>query len=110
PEADGPNLDELNQYELFPQLAIYWINKVILTPWDKLPDVLCAVENNQNAQISIEEWDNSPYFPVPSIIEAALALRSGLSIREIAHSEASEYEIESVQGAIQECLNKASAE
>ena len=41
-------------------------------------------------------WDDSPYFPVPTIIEAATALRSGLSIREIAHSEASEHEIETV--------------
>ena len=31
PEAGDPNLDELNQYELFPQLAIYWINKEILS-------------------------------------------------------------------------------
>ena len=35
---------------------------------------------------------NSPYFPVPSIIEAALSLRKAdLSIREIAQSEASEH-------------------
>ncbi|MDR3774514.1 MAG: DUF2075 domain-containing protein, partial [Terracidiphilus sp.] len=101
PEAGCPNLDELNQYELFPQLAIYWVNKVIQTPWDQLPDILCAVEKTQECQISTESWDESPYFPVPSIIEAALALKSGLSIREIAHSEASEYEIESVQQTIQ---------
>ena len=27
PEADDPDLDELNQYELFPQLALYWVIK-----------------------------------------------------------------------------------
>ncbi len=110
PEADSPNLDELNQYELFPQLAIYWINKVILTPWSELSDVLCAVEKHQDIQISVAAWDESPYFPVPSIIEAALALKSGLSIREIAHSEASEYEIESVRQTIQGYVESAQAE
>jgi hypothetical protein len=110
PEAAGPNLDELNQYELFPQLAIYWVNKVILTPWETLPQVLCAIENNDQCQLSIELWDESPYFPVPSIIEAALALRSGLSIREIAHSEASEYEIESVRETIQGYVGRARSE
>ena len=110
PEADSPNLDELNQYELFPQLAIYWINKVILTPWDELSEVLCAVEKHQDIQISVASWDESPYFPVPSIIDAALALKSGLSIREIAHSEASEYEIESVRQTIQGYVESAHSE
>jgi broad-specificity NMP kinase len=110
PEAGDPTLVELNQYELFPQLAIYWVNKVILTAWDTLPKVLCAVDKVQHSQISIELWDESPYFPVPSIIEAALALRSGLSIREIAHSEASEYEIESVRQTIQGYVETARSE
>jgi hypothetical protein len=110
PEADIPNLDELNQYELFPQLAIYWINKVILTPWNELSEVLCAVKKHQDVQISIALWDESPYFPVPSIIEAALALKSGLSIREIAHSEASEYEIENVRQTIQGYVECARSE
>ena len=59
---------------------------------------------------STESWDDSPYFPVPSIIEAVLALKSGLSIREIAHSEASEYEIESVRQTIQGYVETARSE
>jgi hypothetical protein len=110
PEAGDPNLDELNQYELFPQLAIYWINKVILSSWDELPTVLCAVDKRKDLRIHVDSWDDSPYFPVPSIIDAALALRSGLSIREIAHSEASEFEIESVRQTIQGYVEKARSE
>lgn len=110
PEAGDPNLDELNQYELFPQLAIYWINKVILSSWDELPTVLCAVDKRKDLRIPVDSWDDSPYFPVPSIIDAALALRSGLSIREIAHSEASEFEIESVRQTIQGYVEKARSE
>lgn len=33
-------------------------------------------------------WDNSPYRPVPTIIEAAEALFAGHNVREIAHSHA----------------------
>lgn len=110
PEAGDPNLDELNQYELFPQLAIYWINKVILSSWNELSKVLCAVDKGKDLRMPVESWDDSPYFPVPSIIDAALALRSGLSIREIAHSEASEFEIESVRQTIQGYVEKARSE
>ena len=41
------------------------------------------------------------------IIEAAVALRSGLSIREIAHSEASEHEISVVRQTIQSYVDSA---
>ncbi|MGB7266276.1 MAG: hypothetical protein WBC92_12245, partial [Terracidiphilus sp.] len=37
PEAGEPDLDALNQYEMFPQLATYWIGKVIHTSWASLP-------------------------------------------------------------------------
>ena len=71
---------------------------------------LIAIEDSSQPQAHLEDWDGSPYFPIPSILEAALALRSGLSIREIAHSEASENEIENVRRAVQQCLNRARAE
>jgi hypothetical protein len=44
---------------------------------------------------------------VPGILEAAAALKSGLSIREIAHSEASEHEIEEVCRSVQGVVNRA---
>lgn len=51
--------------------------------------------------------DESPYHPIPSIIEAAAALRTGLSIREIAHCEASEHEIGLVRETIQAYVDQA---
>ena len=110
PSADKANLTSLNQHELFPQLATYWVAPVIRTSWHQLPDALVAIEDHSRAQILVDVWDDSPYFPIPSILEAALALRSGLSIREIAHSEASENEIEDVRHAVQGCLNRARTE
>jgi hypothetical protein len=110
PEADPPNLDAVDQFEMFPQLAAYWICKVIQTPWTGLAGILIKTVRNAARQVDPMVWDSSPYHPVPSIIDAAMALRSGLSIREIAHSEASEYEIETVRTTIQNIVNRALAE
>jgi hypothetical protein len=110
PEAGEPDLDPLKQDELFPQLAIYWVKRVITTAWQYLPDVLKIISSRKSsAQTDSQSWDESPYYPVPSIIEAAVALRSGLSIREIAHCEASEHEIGLVRQTIQSYVDQARA-
>jgi hypothetical protein len=101
PKAPNPDLDSLIQYEMFPQLATYWVNRVITTTWESLLAALIAVATRTTDPIDFNAWDNSPYHPVPSIIEAAIALKSGLSIREIAHCEASEHEIGMVRQTIQ---------
>ncbi len=104
------NLTTLTQRELFPQMATYWITPVIRSSWENLSSLLIAFEELHAVQMLMRTWDESPYFPVPSIIEAATALRSGLSIREIAHSEASEHEIEVVGQAVQGFVDCARAE
>jgi len=107
---DKSDLTALDQDEVFPQLASCWIGQVNRISWQELPTLLVAIEKPSAEQVLAEVWDKSPYFPVPSILEAAMALRSGLSIREIAHSEASEHEIENVQQAVQGCVEQARAE
>ncbi len=107
PQAPDPDLDSLNQYEMFPQLANYWVNKVISTPWSSLAMVLGVIAARSEDPLEINLWNESPYNPVPSIIEAAIALRSGLSIREIAHCEASEHEIGMVRQTIQSYVDGA---
>jgi hypothetical protein len=107
PESGETELDALNQREMFPQLATYWVNKVITSSWDNLASVLCTIAKRESARIDVQSWDNSPYYPVPSIIEAAIALKSGLSIREIAHSEASEHEIGVVRQTVQNYVDQA---
>lgn len=110
PEAGEPDLDPLKQNEMFPQLAIFWVKRVITASWQHLPDVLKVIGCQRGSeQINLQSWNESPYFPVPSIIEAAVALKSGLSIREIAHSEASEHEIGAVRQTIQDYVDQARA-
>lgn len=111
PAADDPDLVPLRQEEMFPQLATYWIDRIVCTPWENLPTVLALIsERRKTRQLEVEFWDESPYYPVPSIIEAAVALKSGLSIREIAQSEASEHEIGMVRQAVQAYVDQARAE
>jgi hypothetical protein len=102
PQAADSDLSRLRQQELFPQLASFWITPVIESCWDGLSAVLLELEKHGVGALSTDTdtWDSSPYFPVPTILEAAVSLRSGLSIREIAHSEAAETEIETVLQAI----------
>jgi len=105
PVVTETNYDAINQRELFPQMPGHRVAPVSRSSWDGLPNLLLEVERSSSGQIDLALWDSSPYFPVPNIFEAALALRTGLSIREIAHSEASEHEIESVRAAIQGYVN-----
>jgi hypothetical protein len=90
-----------------PELASYWIAPAVKASWENLSQVLTSLGSRGGEQVSWATWNDSPYFPVPSIIEAALSLRSGLAIREIAQSEASEHEIETVRHNIQHYVNQA---
>lgn len=110
PSAQECRTEPLRQSEMFPQLAMYWIAAVLTSSWQSLPHVFETILRGTVAdQIDLVDWDTSPYHPVPSIIDAAMALRSGLHIREIAHSEASEHEIEMVRESIQCLVNNARA-
>lgn len=86
------------------------VGEVVRSSWDSLAGRLLALEDVSTTQVCVDSWDHSPYYPVPTIFEAAIALRSGLSIREIAHSEASEHEIGMVQENIQAVVDRARSE
>ncbi len=94
-EAIGLDLAALGQRELSSDVELLGGTR-IGTSWHKLSNLLVAIEQPCSGQMLASIFDESPYFPVPSIMDTALALRSGLSSREIAHSEASEHEIETV--------------
>ncbi len=101
------SLTALHQREFFPQLPTYWIAPVMQCSWIGLSKLLIEIERDADGQSDGEDFDHSPYHPVPGILEAAIALKSGLSIREIAHSEASEHEISEVRETIQGFVDSA---
>jgi len=91
------NLEDGLQEELpFEALPSFWIDRTQIVSWSQLPRVLARVMEEAHDPIDGEGWDVGAYRPTPTIIEAALALRSGLSVREIAMSEAAEHEVDAV--------------
>ncbi len=105
------SLQEMRQAELgFDALPSFWIKKTQLASWDALPEILLSLEVAKHDQSEGIAWDHGSYRPTPTIIEAALALRSGLSIGDIAQSEAAEEDIAAVTSEIQRIIEEARIE
>ncbi len=84
----------------FEALPSFWIRPVQFYSWQALPGFLLDVETRSQSQLDAGTWNAAPYRPTPTIIEAARDLKTGLSIREIAMSEAAEHEISAVTDEI----------
>jgi len=92
---------------LFRTLPSFWIAPTSVSSWALLPDLLASIPEAPREVPNGAEWDNGSYSPTPTIIDAALALRAGLNIREIAHSEAAEHDIETVTAEIRDIVTSA---
>ncbi len=100
----------LRQGELpFQALPSFWIKPVQFRSWLELPNLLVELQTFGPPQIDARAWNDAPYRPTPTIIEAACQLRSGLSIREIAMSEAAEHDIAEVTHQIRSIVESARA-
>jgi hypothetical protein len=63
------------------------------SPMEVAKLVLATVQaepSTSERQLSFEEWDDGAYQPVPTVIEAAISLYEGMSVREITRSHAGE--------------------
>ena len=106
--SDPHRSANLMQHELlFPTLPTFWIAATQVSTWESLTTLLLAIASSISDSLDGASWDNGPYFPTPTIIEAALALRTGLGIREIAHSEAAEHNIDTVTAEIRAVIDHA---
>ena len=105
------NNETLRQRELeFPSLPSYWISPTQSCSWQDLPTMLSESIPESIGEIGGDEWNDGSYRPTPTIVEAALSLRSGLRIGDIAQSEAAEQDIADVTRIIQEIVQKAEEE
>jgi hypothetical protein len=96
-KSDTRRLANIRQQELlFPTLPSFWIAPTQISTWQSLTTLLLSIANSKSAPPNGALWEDGRYSPTPTIIDAALALRTGLSIREIAHSEAAEHDIDTV--------------
>ena len=60
-----------------------------------------------DGEIDFEKWFNSPYYPTPTIIAAAVEAYSTHSLSEIAHSEAGQDDINLCETKLGEIINYA---
>jgi hypothetical protein len=88
----------------------YWIAPVEQTSWDDLAARLLPLASQPSANpFDPFAWDHGEYRPVPTIIDAALSLQSGLTIREIAHSRAERQDVEELTAFVNSLVDSARA-
>jgi hypothetical protein len=97
----------LQQFLPILEAPAYWISPVDQVSWSNLANTLLAIETNHSPRIGLLAWDDGEYRPVPTIIEAALSLQSGLAVREIAHSRAARHDVERLTNFVAAVIDNA---
>lgn len=75
------------------------VKSVATAATDQLAALLLDIyrsENGAGKQIDLQSWDEGVYQPVPTVIEAAMALYAGMSVREIARSHAGDASLNAI--------------
>ena len=75
---------------------------------EELGLVLNSVSDSEpssaEAQVDLHAWNHGAYEPVPTIIEAAIALYAGMSVREITHARAAANDIISTTNLVLQAI------
>jgi hypothetical protein len=77
---------------------------------DELPATILRIHESLGGKapaIEVDRWNNSRYFPVPTIIEAASAIFGDHDVKELAHSRAGTDNLEATQRALAEAVADA---
>lgn len=103
-----------NPPQLFLPIAeapAYWIPPVRRVPWHQLTDFLLSIASEPSSDpIDSQDWLNGEYHPVPTIIDAARSLESGLQVREIAHARAARHDVEDLTSFIDQLIQRSKTE
>ena len=97
----------LQQFLPILEAPAYWISPVDQVTWENLADTLLSIETRSASAIDLFTWDDGEYRPVPTIIEAALSLQSGLAVREIAHSRAARHDVDRLTDFVTRLIENA---
>lgn len=76
--------------------------------FSKIATVVARYGNTDS--FSFEKWFNSPYYPTPTIIDAAIQAYATHDISEIANSEAGQDDIRKCENEIETIINYAEHE
>jgi hypothetical protein len=78
----------------------------------ELPEILAQSHKTwggRSTLIEVNEWNNSRYFPVPTIIQAASAIYRDHDVKDLAYSRAGTDNLETTQEAVAALVRDASA-
>ena len=111
PSARG-RWDDKQHFLPIEEAPAYWVPRVQQISWDDLAERLASLSVGPgDSAIDPIAWDDGEYRPVPSIIEAAVSLQSGLStIREIAHSRAARHDVDRLTSFVTQVIEQAKAD
>lgn len=95
-----------------PQALDYYPDKQIKLQRENIDTFITKVKEltdlyGSNEKIDFEKWFNSPYYPTPTIISAAIEAYKTHDISEIARSEAGQDDIEKCEEKLNEIIDYA---
>lgn len=101
--TDAPKKEE-DQIKSYPDKQIYLQKENSSTLLPKIVKV--ADKYGDEKKIDFEKWFNSPYYPTPTIIAAAIEAYNTHNLSEIAHSEAGQSDIDKCEQKLYEIVEK----
>lgn len=91
--------------ECYPDKQVHLQRENIETLIPKITEISKLYGDNQ--EIDFDKWFNSPYYPTPTIIAAAVEAYSSHNLSQIAHSEAGQENIDNCESKIYEIIDYA---
>ena len=101
----APKYAKLQLTDCYPDKQVYLQRENIETVIPKVCEI--SEKYGSDQVLDFETWFNSPYYPTPTIIAAAIEAYSSHSISEIAHSEAGQDDIDLCEKRINEIITYA---
>ncbi len=103
--TDAPKYDKAQSIGFYPDKQIHLQRENMDTVISKVIEV--SDKYGDDRTIDFEKWFNSPYYPTPTIISAAVEAYRTHNLSEIARSEAGQANIEKCEKRIEEVISYA---
>lgn len=101
----APKYARPQSLECYPDKQVFLQRENIETVIPKVCEITDRYGSDQ--ELDFEQWFNSPYYPTPTIIAAAIEAYSTHSLSEIAHSEAGQDNINDCERVINDVIDYA---
>ena len=101
----APKYTRPQSLDCYPDKQVFLQRENIETVIPKVCEITDRYGSDQ--ELNFEQWFNSPYYPTPTIIAAAIEAYSTHSLSEIAHSEAGQDNINDCERVINDVIDYA---